>query len=1049
VAVYDDEREKIGTDLPSDDDLRRMTGINEEQEGAHEREATSGAADDILQREHDAAEGGSSDHQAEADEKSSLLKGGDDGGSGGFSFHKEGLKGLANLKSKAKKAKNKKMILGAVSGGGLLLVVLVVIMLIIGSQIIPNFAQNMIAYSFARSARETMDSSAEVEAEKIALDTAPDQAFQNAENTFAKEADTTTGMNLWDKINQYRPEKVIDNMRASGQMYFDYQPDNSLNPIAKLAGRKTIQKIYIGGNEIDIPKNSYSTLDKILNPIDYTKGLWNSNKAILTSLSDEMTTTLRGTNYIRALAAFRKINATLDIKLYRWDKEELNKLESDTVETADIENARESVKIETDNFQAATEAESGLQSGSQEANAAQQSETDIENCVASDKCLLSTIQSGGGLPSSTIGILNKIFASSILDSILKFVGPTYAIAAPLCMIYEGSMVNSGGIINANSGELQRSAYQVMSAADQQKYGNVNGNAIGSQERQMGNNGEIANSNVIKRAEGIPVDTTQAGVDPQSSGSGSYTYDIFSFLGPTVDGLLRPVINPVCAIFNNAWSGAIIGIALLIIPGVGEAMRGAEEGVTIGVSQLISRIVVNIGRTIAQMFTKQELAKMLVIGGATIAGSLLAKYITLQHMGAIYNGMSRNQSFDNNAEAGAILNSQDIDRQQNMAAPMTASGTAQAKVLDLSYVTHQQQSQSVFQRYFAVDNADSFISRLGMMAWAHASLSAIPSLVLSAGRIFNPVSAFSSIFNLMQNKSLAAASSTTDTADYNIIQWGWTPIEEWHYEHDPGYSMLHNQQVLNQSGQEQSINSTYMTCFTSKIGDLLSGGELQRDGQANIITNTGTCAPDNLSPLNRDDPNVTDPLTFANPTAALVFRWRVAIRNQNALNQLIDTSSPSTSSSTTTPTSGGCGGGKYGALVGSGSSFAGVDQGIDFVPSGKGAYNICAPASGTITLADQTGHHFMRTTGQAEIIEKLDQAPGAPSSSQFIYYAEIITLSSSTRVGAHVNKGDVIGTNGQSPGIEVGWGLDATNGFMCAIGYPTACGTSFNNWVQQQ
>ncbi len=148
------------------------------------------------------------------------------------------------------------------------------------------------------------------------------------------------------------------------------------------------------------------------------------------------------------------------------------------------------------------------------------------------------------------------------------------------------------------------------------------------------------------------------------------------------------------------------------------------------------------------------------------------------------------------------------------------------------------------------------------------------------------------------------------------------------------------------------------------------------------------------------------------------------------------------------TSASCGGsGKYSALVSSGSSFAGVDQGIDFVPSGSGGFSICAPAPGTITLADQTGHHFDRTSGQAEIIEKLDQTPNAPSSSQYIYYAEIIQINSKINVGTHVNAGDIIGTNSQSPGIEVGWGQSSTEGFMCTIGYPTACGTSFDSWVQ--
>lgn len=52
MAVYDDEKEKAGTgNLPSDDDLRHITGINPEQEAAHDREAYRGAAEDIAERE--------------------------------------------------------------------------------------------------------------------------------------------------------------------------------------------------------------------------------------------------------------------------------------------------------------------------------------------------------------------------------------------------------------------------------------------------------------------------------------------------------------------------------------------------------------------------------------------------------------------------------------------------------------------------------------------------------------------------------------------------------------------------------------------------------------------------------------------------------------------------------------------------------------------------------------------------------------------------------------------------------------------------------------
>jgi hypothetical protein len=143
---------------------------------------------------------------------------------------------------------------------------------------------------------------------------------------------------------------------------------------------------------------------------------------------------------------------------------------------------------------------------------------------------------------------------------------------------------------------------------------------------------------------------------------------------------------------------------------------------------------------------------------------------------------------------------------------------------------------------------------------------------------------------------------------------------------------------------------------------------------------------------------------------------------------------------------GCNSNRYSALVDSNASFAGTDQGIDFVPANSTGFYICAPGPGTITLADQTGHTFNRTPGTAEIIEHLDRPPNAPSSSSYIYYAEIIQINSSIHVGVHVNKGNIIGHNAQSPGIEVGWAPSATKGFMCGIGGATSCGTSFGNWI---
>lgn len=1073
MAVYDDEDERTGTRLPSDDDLRDITGINEEQESAHEREATSGAAADILAREQDAAKGttdsrpdlrsqaglkGSGAHDLAAQERAAQKQAKLGAkipttdlreGEGNFGFRKEKLKGLANLRSKSKKLSKNKWLIGGAGGGTLMLVALIVLLFLIGGQLIPNFAQNMIAYSFARITRETVDSTTKVNAEEVALDSAPDNIYQQAGDEFAKDVDATTNESLWDTLNKYRPEKVVQNLKADGQISYVYGTDKSFSILGKVTKRQTLQKIYIGGQEIDVVKNSFSTFDKILNPVDYVKGLFQTNSLIKSSLADVQGTTLRGTNWLIRSKAARIIQDDFDIKLYWKDRQQLNQLEEETPEQADVTNQQEEYQRVTDNGAAITEAEQGLQG--QEQQGADEAQQAIDTCMQSTTCTEGVVNQGGGLPQTAIDSLNKVFTSTLWDSVLKFLAPTYAIAAPLCMIWQASIVNSAGVINSNEGEMQRTGYQVASAADQQKYGEVNGAAIGAQARQMGNNSEVANSNVMKRAEGIPVDTTGSGVGPQQSAGGTYTYDVFSFLGP-VDNVIRPIIGTVCGFFDNPYTGLAIGLVSILVPAVRGAIEAVGESAAAGIGIFVRTLAANLGTSVLKMFSKKELAKMATIAGATIAGSLLAKYIALQHVGAINNGTARGQDYNNQAEAGMIDNANYTERQQNLGAPMTASGIAQTKVKDLSYMAQQQGNENVFQRYFAISNANSFISRLGVQAWAHMNLNTIPSLVLSAGRIFNPVSAFSGIFSFMSNKSLAASTATSDNTDYNIIQWGWTPIEEYHYENDPDYNMLNNQHQLDQSGQEQSIQSTYGKCFTEKMGTLLAAGDIQRDAQGNVITNAGDCAPDNLSPLNRDDPNETDKLTFLNATAQLVFRYRVAMRDQNVTNQLVSTQDPSadTNSGNSTGTqSGGCGSGKYGALVDSNASFAGVDQGIDFVPAGSKPFNICAPAAGTITLADATGHHFMRTTGQAEIIEQLSASPNAPSSSQFIYYAEIIKLAPGITVGAPVQKGTLIGTSDVSPGIEVGWGLNKTEGFMCPIGYPTACGTSFNNWVQAQ
>ncbi|HEY1835803.1 MAG TPA: hypothetical protein VGG13_03200 [Candidatus Saccharimonadales bacterium] len=815
-------------------------------------------------------------------------------------YRKEKPGAAAKLKGLAKKAgKHKKLLLGTSAGGGVLVLGFIFVILTLGSLLIPNFAQDMVAYQFARVTRETMASDTSITAEKDALDAASDNSFKQA---WAKYQNLKDG--VWGKINQYRPKKVVENMKASSNLYYDYGPPEKVK-LAPTIGGKTITRqrvigINVNGAEIDVSPLTYtSLLDKIAHPLNYAKALFQINKAVKTTLAETMDNTLRGTNYIIRGRVADRVLAGIKGERLAWTEKDLEEYNGADTEAADDQNATESYAAATDDGEAAATANTDPSAEDSTATAAQAAN---DACVKDTKCLNEMLKNSDSLSVKSIGIMNSAFDSTAFKSLLGDVSLTYAFIVPLCLMLQGSIVHSGSVIKANSQEDERTANRVEAAADQQKYGNVNGNAIGALARQMGSSGEVARSNVEQRAAGEPINTIQSGVTPQASASGTYTYDVFDFLPQPLDSVFSSVADPLCAVLDNIWAGISLGILQIAIqlaqaaaPGLGEALDAGEQ---VGITTMITIIKDSIVDSVKDLFSDglKAVGKKATKGGAkfggvatiTVLGALLAKMITVSHMGAANNGLARNQSYDDQADAGANLNAQDIDRQQNYAAPMTASGTAEAKTQDTAYLTQQEQSQSAFQRYFAVDNPTSLVDKLGTMTIADMNTGSLSSIVTSAARIFNPVTAFSSVFSLFQSKSMAAAATTTDNSDYGVLQWGWTPIEEWHYENDPNYSMLTNQQKLDESGQESAIASKYGKCFTDDVSYLLQKGYIQRDENGNIITNVGDCAPDNLSPINRDDPDASDNLVFANSTAQLVFRYRVAKRNDNNLGQLIDT-----------------------------------------------------------------------------------------------------------------------------------------------------------------
>ncbi len=382
--------------------------------------------------------------------------------------------------------------------------------------------------------------------------------------------------------------------------------------------------------------------------------------------------------------------------------------------------------------------------------------------------------------------------------------------------------------------------------------------------------------------------------------------------------------------------------------------------------------------------------------------------------------------------GGAYSAESSSRQEGAAVTNTAS-QASAQNTIAQYITDKRTQTSLYDKLASLNNPDSLAFKGATML---SNTKSDPSTALMAGIHSLWTGAIKNMGAIFSGRLLAASSNGyaasqfagIETYDYPQKCYDLDPITEQPIDGTNAPDILRQNNIsvpesLYNWDTERSSSMFYAAIYAA-IGENTTDGD-------NIAVQIYNC-------------NLLD--TAVRGSLGYLYGY-----NADATSQVIDsTNSTSGGSGGTTP--GGCGGsGKYSAIVDNGASFAGIDQGIDFTPQTSAGFNICAPGPGTITLADQTGHKFEKTDGTAEIIERLDAPPGPiPSiSRQFIYYAEIIQLDGAIKVGAHVAKGDLIGHNNKSPGIEVGWAPSATAGFGCSVGGQTACGTDFNDWVQVQ
>jgi len=215
---------------------------------------------------------------------------------------------------------------------------------------------------------------------------------------------------------------------------------------------------------------------------------------------------------------------------------------------------------------------------------------------------------------------------------------------------------------------------------------------------------------------------------------------------------------------------------------------------------------------------------------------------------------------------------------NYGAPLNDKQVAISDLETTKAINAQEAQKPIAEKYFALSDSH--------YALAVFSNQLRYAAVIQSGQfithIFRSLGDCLTQFITILSPQTFAASDTTVSTHYGIVQWGWTDAEQNLIDSNPTYSLLENAQYLSDHQDNvDKISSLYGHCFTDSMGTLLSQGDIIRDNSGNVAdsgnhissapSGEGDCSPNSLGPNN---PQFGD----------LVFRWRLDERRQAVLDQ---------------------------------------------------------------------------------------------------------------------------------------------------------------------
>ncbi|HSX06248.1 MAG TPA: hypothetical protein VLG92_00840 [Candidatus Saccharimonadia bacterium] len=875
-------------------------------------------------------------------------------------------KGLAS-----KVRNSKKFLVFGTAGVGAGLIAGIVILFILASSLkLPNITQNIVGYQFARLSRTFSQAGDKITDESLAkmitkklseteLGQAAKQKIQETKDKINQVHDQATGLKdgAIDKIkgipgatqflilnDTYNPFQVQKNLQGYG---LTYGTDGNGRPFITIAGKAAEdlrfdpQSFILGPPKKSIGRfipvfSEYLTAKT--NIQFFTDDLFKHalRNAYNNSLRlNSVPTFVRGIAMNSILKRIGINRAGLVINYFRnaRDYKEQAKLIDEQAKIMDEYYSKQTAPTTPVVPDSGPSGDAAQQAADDQQAAMQAAEDDPTGKAAA---ALAGDDSTGIAEKVPEDLAKAAAHGSATATISRFIaGPIFNAAYLGCVFDAGA--NSGDnnkIIDSNNDANEKSFALLASASDQLQRGPLSSdqltafdNAQSAMNHKLGSDEQY--SVPLLRARGASYDTSTE----QAAQSTPYG---FQTPEKTINNSLfwnfMQSVQGSCSVISSAWTAGAVALAnlagvILTLPTGGEGAE-AEAGVE-AVSQstlkvVLGKVSATVGKSISENFGRQagvklaaknavtktyKLFKQIIKNGAVVVGTeSLGSMMAAYHVPSLnHTGYETGNTFIAQADAGGNATAQEQMRIMLFGRPLLKTETCQANSLDRTYEQTAFEPQNAYQRYLAVKNPQSLLSRTALAVHDNLSGSLGKPLASLATVIGNPLGWLSGIFGY---RAFADAASNCDssTAFYGNVQIGWSQDEINLTDSNDSYNPDENMAILAQSGKANAIAQKYGVCFgysytggdnnsistdpNATVGYLLTGGSggqqlITRDEQGNIINDdSAKCSPEYLSYVSKD----TDLATDNNPDSPqrddLIFRWRLAMKYTNVQNQLI-------------------------------------------------------------------------------------------------------------------------------------------------------------------